>query len=389
MLPHRPSHYLLIACSTLLLCCSTRSIGGHDSASNDATIPSLTDIVDVTSTLPEVAPGGPDLVDVVTPDGLLDSGLDVSDTDHSDAAQPLSDATANKTTLRFIALGDTGEGNAAQYAVAAAIKAWCATAGCDFVVLLGDNIYDDGPQKLDDDQFQSKIVKPYENVDLPFYLIMGNHDYGKIIPDAEKVKYYLDFSKKFPKFQFPSNYFHHVQGPAHLLMMDTHEVFIGQGATQTGYWGPVIQNSLAAWRIAFGHHPYYSNGAHGDAGTYEGIPGVPIISGVWVKEFYEKVVCGKVDFLITGHDHTLQHLADTCNGTSLIVSGTGAKLTPFSDPGRHAVYYQTDKIEGFLWVQLTGDKAIFEFHSSTGKALHRCIYSKAKLPAPDSCQVLD
>jgi len=46
--------------------------------------------------------------------------------------------------VRFVALGDTGKGNPSQYQVGAAIGAHCAKLGCDFVVLLGDNFYQNG-----------------------------------------------------------------------------------------------------------------------------------------------------------------------------------------------------------------------------------------------------
>ncbi len=42
-------------------------------------------------------------------------------------------------SLRFVALGDAGEGNDAQYKVAGAMANLCAEKGCDFAIYLGDN----------------------------------------------------------------------------------------------------------------------------------------------------------------------------------------------------------------------------------------------------------
>ena len=41
----------------------------------------------------------------------------------------------------------------------------------------------------------------------------------------------------------------------------------------------------------------------------------------------EDIVCGRADVYLAAHDHSLQWLQPTCNGTELIVSGTGASST--------------------------------------------------------------
>ncbi len=54
----------------------------------------------------------------------------------------------------------------------------CATDGCDFVQLLGDNIYDSGVGSTSDALWQSNFELPYAELDLPFWVVLGNHDYG-------------------------------------------------------------------------------------------------------------------------------------------------------------------------------------------------------------------
>src|SRR6186997_2584089 len=67
------------------------------------------------------------------------------------ASSPAIDAASPEvTTLRFVAMGDTGNGNQQQKKVAAAVRDLCAAEGCDFVLLLGDNIYDKGADSVDD-----------------------------------------------------------------------------------------------------------------------------------------------------------------------------------------------------------------------------------------------
>src|SRR6476661_6274103 len=63
--------------------------------------------------------------------------------------------------VRFIAIGDTGKGNADQRRVAVAIRDLCAARGCDFVLMLGDNIYDAGVESTTDSQWQTKFEQLY------------------------------------------------------------------------------------------------------------------------------------------------------------------------------------------------------------------------------------
>ncbi|MGH7823026.1 MAG: metallophosphoesterase [Candidatus Binatia bacterium] len=135
-----------------------------------------------------------------------------------------------------------------------------------------------------------------------------------------------------------------------------------------------LAQSAATWKIAFGHHPYRSNGSHGNAGFYEGAPMTPV-SGPYVKAFYERHVCGKVDLLIVGHDHDLQWLEPvaSCGGTEFIVSGAGAKTRAFecceSPPCLDRDFFRecnvvredengtplaVDEELGFFWLEIDG-----------------------------------
>lgn len=68
--------------------------------------------------------------------------------------EPVDTTETNETTkqksLRFIAVGDVGSGSPDQYKVAEAMKNKCNSDGCDFVLLLGDNIYNDGVDSIAD-----------------------------------------------------------------------------------------------------------------------------------------------------------------------------------------------------------------------------------------------
>jgi hypothetical protein len=121
-------------------------------------------------------------------EGSVDDGLEESEAESGDDEETASDSEELRSrdavpglkadpTLRFVAMGDTGKGNQGQKDVGAAIAAHCAARGCDFVQLLGDNIYDSGVTSVDDPQWQTKFEEPYKLVTQPFYVVLGNHDF--------------------------------------------------------------------------------------------------------------------------------------------------------------------------------------------------------------------
>jgi len=80
--------------------------------------------------------------------------------------------------VSFIAVGDTGMGNADQAAVAGAMREKLVQSRSDFVVLLGDNFYPSGVTSILDTQWKTKFEDMYGNWGVPVYAVLGNHDYG-------------------------------------------------------------------------------------------------------------------------------------------------------------------------------------------------------------------
>ena len=278
--------------------------------------------------------------------------------------QPVSDA---EPTLRFVAMGDTGKGNQGQKDVAKAIAAKCLASGCDFVQLLGDNIYDSGVSSVDDAQWQSKFEVPYKDISQPFYAVLGNHDYGAGGAGWEFGKGPIEvaYTAKSMKWKMPASHYKRTVGNVDMYGLDTNLMMFGveipkQKANLAGW----LAASMATWKIAFGHHPVLSNGPHGNAGNYDGLWWVPIAGGQGVKEFFDSSVCGKVDLYLSGHDHSRQWLTNGCKGTELLVSGAGASGTDL--PGRNATRFQSKEL-GFLYVTISGRTLTAEFIDVAGK----------------------
>jgi hypothetical protein len=268
-------------------------------------------------------------------------------------------------TVRFIAFGDTGKGDGEQRKVADAVQKKCEQSGCDFGLLPGDNIYDNGPTSAEDDQFQTKFEQPYANLNFPFYVVLGNHDYGGsgLGSDFYKGQYEVDYTSRSSKWKMPAKYYRLLEKHVEFFATDTNMQMYGQDDDQRRDVLSWLESSTATWKIAIGHHPFKSNGPHGNAGNYEGITWAPILSGNSVEKFFIDVVCGRADLYLSGHDHSRQWLSETCNGTELVVSGAGATGTEL--PGSNLTRFQSVGT-GFLYVKIEGEKLTAEFINSEG-----------------------
>jgi tartrate-resistant acid phosphatase type 5 len=272
--------------------------------------------------------------------------------------------------VKFVAMGDTGKGNQGQYDVASAIAKKCAADGCDFVQLLGDNIYDSGVSSTSDEQWQSKFELPYADVDMPFWVVLGNHDYGGegIGLDFARGKNEIDYTNFSTKWTLPAAYYTHSLNHVDFFALDTNMAMFLQAENQKNDVPGWIAASTAQWKIAFGHHPYLSNGPHGNAGEYEGLPFVPIVNGAGVKELLDDVICGRVDMYICGHDHSMQWLVPTCGGlTELVVTGAGASTSDLE--GNNQVYIESLDV-GFFYVVIQDNVLTGEFINAAGTVLY-------------------
>ena len=324
--------------------------------------------------------------------------------------EPVPDAP-----VRFIALGDTGTGDNNQRGVAQALKKWCTRHGCSFALLLGDNFYETGVMSCKDSQFNTKFETPYKPLGIPFFAALGNHDYGNGDPywwaRAGDQYQYAGADGKYkecmpdPKDWIwsgnwrmgaagtdPYRYYTFQQGNVRFLALDTTPMVAtawqddpqkGNGTGKQSTYVKTQQEfldaamgSTHAWKIAFGHHPYVSNGRHGNAGSYDDHSGTKCRGvtpdsdagwqcGLQVKTSIEKLCAKGLDLYLSGHDHNLQWLVANCGSRPMdfIVSGAGAKLTGCdgdSDPefckqNQDKTLFQLRE-RGFVYIVIAGQR---------------------------------
>lgn len=309
------------------------------------------------------------IIDVDAGPHFVDAGIDAGFDAGVDAGPPpVLDAG---TFVRFVAIGDTGKGNAGQNQVGGAIGTLCAAQGCDFVVMLGDNFYPSGVSSVTDPQWQTAFVQPYATVNAPFYAVLGNHDYGGdgAGTDLPKGDNEVAYSQVNPKWRMPDNHYKFAFGNAEFFAADTNRSMFSVDQSVRSDFDTWLPASTAQWKIALGHHPLKSNGEHGNAGSYDGLPFVPVANGSGVKKFIEERVCGRADVYLCGHDHSIQWLKPTCTrsgsniNTELILSGGAAATTPLS--GSNQAWYQSDQL-GFVYIVIHDKTFTATFYDAMG-----------------------
>jgi hypothetical protein len=262
--------------------------------------------------------------------------------------------------VRFVVLGDGGTGDDHQRAVAEGMRKVCAELGCEFAVYAGDNIYESSVSGVDDGQFDSKFEQPYADLDFPFYVALGNHDYGSngtnLLPNDAQSSAQVEYTAHSGKWNMPHHYYTFRKGPLQFFAIDTNAIVLGRfrpQAEQQAWLDQAMAESDAPWKFVFGHHPYISNGEHGNADSEA------------LRSVIEGSVCGRAQVYFSGHDHNREWLEPVC-GTSFIVSGAASKLRDMN--GDHQpTRYQDGKTRGFLWVEVDGNVLTGRFYDEAGE----------------------
>jgi tartrate-resistant acid phosphatase type 5 len=108
------------------------------------------------------------------------------------------------------------------------------------------------------------------------------------------------------------------------------------------------------WVVAFGHHPYRSNGENGNAPPR-------------LDRFLESVMCPRADLYLAGHDHNLQMLTAPGCRALLVVAGGGGYET-YALPGTQPTLFQARSL-GFAYVVLTPSRMRVELVDGDGSRL--------------------
>lgn len=256
---------------------------------------------------------------------------------------------------RFAIVGDTGSGNANQKAVAKQLAAYRP----EFVLHTGDVVYDDGEERL----YPARYFKPFEPIgaNAPVYPSLGNHDVK-----AEKGAAYLRAFDLPAQESGTERYYSFRWGQAEFFAIDTTDRdFMKPGTPQVSWLARSLAASKATWKVVYGHHPFYSNGADGGKAYLRSR----------VQPLFEKY---GVDLYVNGHEHNYERFLQPIGGTHyLITGGGGAWLRPgrqkFQDKAKPSIYRD---LYHFMGAELDGNRLTLKAIDKEGQVFDQVTLSK-------------
>ena len=241
---------------------------------------------------------------------------------------PLFDIKVAGQPIRILAFGDYGNGSKNQRDVATAMKQFHDKSRFHFGITLGDNFYSKGMLSTKDPHWQGWWDDMYNELNIPFYATLGNHDWGYADSPAAEVLY----TNQSPTWRMPATYYTYTAGPVQFFALDTNEI----SRAQLAWLDAEIGKSKATWKVVYGHHPIYSAGQHYDSPRL-------------IKQLLP-VLRNRVDVYIAGHDHDMQHLKGEAGVNFFVAGGAGAGLRP---PKPHDRTIFAQNIHGFSVLDIT------------------------------------
>lgn len=218
----------------------------------------------------------------------------------------------DKPYFSFLAFGDSGSGTEEQMQLAEQMKSFAP----DFVVHTGDML-SEGLDETADEQY----FKPYAGLlsRTPFFLTLGNHDYGNDLrTDAGRgflKKNYIPFHTMPYTGRWPYYYYFDV-AHARFIVLDTNDFFgakaapsLKPGSKQYKWLEYVLSRSKKKdWVFVVVHEPLYSTGAHGPLEEE-----VAALEPLFLK--YD------VDLVLQGHDHNYERTLPIKQGMIELAEG--------------------------------------------------------------------
>ena len=212
-----------------------------------------------------------------------------------------------------ILIGDSGSGTDDQIKVTKSMEKLIKKNPIKSIIIVGDNIYPDGCNDIHDIQFNTKFRDIYKNINLPFYLCLGNHDYHT--NPQSQIDYTFSQYNSDKKWNLPKKYYKQSFESCDLFFIDSNfkhlsESFIQQQLSDTIQ---SIQSSKKRWKILCGHHTWRSVGGHGNAEPKH-------------EKFMDDLLKNvKIDIYICGHDHCKSLIHVGKHKIPTLVIGTGGK----------------------------------------------------------------
>ena len=245
---------------------------------------------------------------------------------HAPRAAPPSNA------VRFVAMGDTGTGDAGQKKIAEHDRRDLQEGGCDFVQLLGDNLYRPARRRWTTRSGQETLRDSLRR-DRSRLLRRARQPRLRRQRRRHRLRARARTRSTTPRSRrsgrCPSAYFHlRRRSNVELFALDTNMALFSQARRAEDR----REHAGSPRRSPTGRSPSATTRTSRTARTATPAtttaPVPPVVNGSGREDRSSRTsICGKVDLYLSGHDHSQQWLNESCKGTELAVSGAGAKTT--------------------------------------------------------------
>ncbi len=249
---------------------------------------------------------------------------------------------ASQAPAVFAIMGDTGSGDEAQMAVGRQMARQRARLPFDFVLMLGDNIYEKGEEKYIKPRFET----PYADLlsaGVKFYACLGNHDIIKG----------LEFQTRYPNFNMGGRRYYNftkADGLVEFFALDSNLMT----PEQLQWLESALRASKARWKIAFFHHSLYSSARMHSA--YVKLRGQ--LEPLFIKY--------GVQAAFSGHSHCYERTKPQ-NGVQYFTAGSGGEIKKGTlDRKSPLTAYGNDQVNIFLIAQATAAELKIEAIAADG-----------------------
>ncbi len=243
-------------------------------------------------------------------------------------------------SVRFAAIGDMGTGQKPQYDLAGKMVEYRQKFPFEFVIMLGDNIYDDDGAGTGG--YESRFELPYKpllDAGVLFYAALGNHD-------KPNERFYKPFNMN------RQQYYTYKKGNVRFFVLDSNSM----SPRQLAWLEKELQNSGSDWKICYFHHPLYSSAAFHGSSTELRL----VLEPLFVKY--------GVNVVFAGHDHVYERVMPQ-KGIYYFTEGASGSLRKgnLRKKGMTAAGYDQDR--SFMLVEIAGDELYFQTISRTGQTV--------------------
>jgi Calcineurin-like phosphoesterase len=238
-------------------------------------------------------------------------------------------------SIKFAVVGDAGDGERPQYEVGRQMAAAWTGFPFEFVIAVGDNMYG----RQDPQDFITKFQKPYQSLlesGVRFYGALGNHD-------KPENRFYPGFNMGGERF------YTFVRQNVRFVVLDTNVL----DPKQLAWANETLRDSHEPWKIAYFHHPLYSDGRrHG--------------SDVELRVVLEPLLVKHgVSVVFTSHDHIYERIKPQ-KGITYFVEGSSGRLRKGDLQPSPVTAAGFDQDRTFMLVEIAGNQMVFRAISRTG-----------------------